>query len=77
MIQAFQDLEMAEGSANAALLAGGIWQALLTTAAGLVVALPAAAGAALLSARAEAATVEVEGIIGRLLAIAADGTDMT
>lgn len=72
MIQAFRDLEMAEGAANAALLAGGIWQALLTTAAGLVVALPAAAGAALLSARAETATNEIEAIIGRLLAATAD-----
>lgn len=72
MIQAFQDLEMAQGAANAALLAGGIWQALLTTAAGLIVALPAAAAAALLSSRAEVATAEVEGIIGTLLSIADD-----
>lgn len=70
MIQAFRDLELAEGAANAALLAGGIWQALLTTAAGLIVALPAAAGSALLSARAEAATGEVERAIGTLLAAA-------
>ncbi|MDA8586554.1 MotA/TolQ/ExbB proton channel family protein [Rhodobacteraceae bacterium] len=70
MIQAFRDLEMAEGAANAALLAGGIWQALLTTAAGLIVALPAAAGAALLAARAEAAVSEIEATIARILAIA-------
>ena len=68
MIQAFRDLEMAEGAANAALLAGGIWQALLTTAAGLIVALPAAAGAALLATRAEAAVSEVETTIARILA---------
>ncbi|MEM9319489.1 MAG: MotA/TolQ/ExbB proton channel family protein [Pseudomonadota bacterium] len=72
MIQAFRDLELAEGAANAALLAGGIWQALLTTAAGLIVALPAAAAAAMLSARAEAATAEVEAIIGSLLALGSD-----
>ena len=71
MIQAFRDLEMSGGAANASLLAGGIWQALLTTAAGLLVALPAAAGAAILAARAEAATAEVEGVIGRLLAVSA------
>ncbi len=75
MIQAFRSLEMAEGSANAALLAGGIWQALLTTAAGLIVALPAAAGAALLSSRAEAATTEIEGVIDELVLIAAENTD--
>jgi biopolymer transport protein ExbB len=70
MIQAFRDLEMAEGAANAALLAGGIWQALLTTAAGLIVALPAAAGAALLAARAEAVVSDIEAAIARVLAIA-------
>lgn len=67
MIQSFRELELAEGSANAALLAGGIWQALLTTAAGLVVAIPAAAAAALLSARAEAAARDVEQVIGAVL----------
>ncbi len=67
MIQSFRELELAEGSANAALLAGGIWQALLTTAAGLVVAIPAAAAAALLSARAEAAARDVEQAIGAVL----------
>ena len=70
MIQSFQDLELAEGAANAALLAGGIWQALLTTAAGLIVALPAAAAAALLSARAEAATSELETIINCFIGVA-------
>lgn len=67
MIQSFQELELAEGAANAALLAGGIWQALLTTAAGLIVAIPAAAGAALLSARAEAAAGDIEQAIGAVL----------
>ena len=45
MIQSFQQLAAAEGSANASVLAGGIWQALLTTAAGLLVAIPAAVAA--------------------------------
>ena len=69
MIESFQELELAGGSANAAVLAGGIWQALLTTAAGLLVAIPAAAGAALLSARVEAAAGDIEQAVGRLLAI--------
>lgn len=60
MIQSFRSLELAEGAANASILAGGIWQALLTTAAGLVVAIPALVGAALLSARADVAAAEVE-----------------
>jgi biopolymer transport protein ExbB len=41
MITAFQKLEAAAGQANPALLAGGIWEALLTTAAGLAIAIPA------------------------------------
>ncbi len=75
MIQAFRDLEMAEGAANAALLAGGIWQALLTTAAGLIVALPAAAAAALLSSRADAAVSEIETTIGGVLAAISGRSD--
>jgi biopolymer transport protein ExbB len=40
MIKAFSQIELHGGSVNASLLAGGIWEALLTTAAGLVVAIP-------------------------------------
>ena len=67
MIQSFQQLAAAEGSANASVLAGGIWQALLTTAAGLLVAIPAALGAGLLSARVESAAQMIESAAGRLL----------
>lgn len=65
MIQSFQELELAQGAANASVLAGGIWQALLTTAAGLVVAIPAAIGATLLTARVESATHMIEAAVGR------------
>lgn len=41
MIGAFQELQAAGGAADPATLAGGIWQALLTTAAGMAVAIPA------------------------------------
>lgn len=41
MIQAFQKLEAGGAKVDPALLSGGIWTALLTTAVGLVVALPA------------------------------------
>lgn len=67
MIQSFQALEMAQGAANASILAGGIWQALLTTAVGLLVAIPAAVGATLLSARAESAAQMIENSVGRLM----------
>ena len=41
MIQAFMRVEQAGGQAETAVLAGGIWEALLTTAFGLIVAIPA------------------------------------
>ncbi len=41
MISAFQALQNAGGSADPSVLAGGIWEALLTTAAGMAVAIPA------------------------------------
>lgn len=43
MIQAFMDIQSAKGDVDPALLAGGIWEALLTTAAGLIIAIPARA----------------------------------
>lgn len=69
MIRAFRELALAEGAANASILAAGIWQALLTTAAGLVVAIPAAIAAALLSSRVDAIGQAIEAAIGRLYAI--------
>jgi biopolymer transport protein ExbB len=69
MIVAFQTLALAEGSANAGMLAGGIWQALLTTAAGLLVAIPAAAASALIGTRIEAVAHSIEDAAGRLFAL--------
>jgi len=69
MIQSFQELEMAEGAANASVLAGGIWQALLTTAVGLLVAIPAAVGASLLGGRIESSAQMIESAVGELLLI--------
>ena len=43
MIEAFQQLENAGSRVDPAALSGGIWEALVTTAAGLVVAIPALA----------------------------------
>ncbi|MEM6487241.1 MAG: MotA/TolQ/ExbB proton channel family protein [Pseudomonadota bacterium] len=43
MIAAFQALQASGASADPATLAGGIWEALLTTAAGMAVAIPASA----------------------------------
>lgn len=70
MIRSFQDLALAEGAANASILAGGIWQALLTTAAGLIVAIPAAVASGLLAARVDRAAGTIEASVGRALAMA-------
>lgn len=43
MIKAFQQLEAAGNQVNPAILSGGIWEALLTTAVGLAVAIPTVA----------------------------------
>ena len=64
MIQSFQELELAQGAANASVLAGGIWQALLTTAVGLIVAIPAAIAATLLTARVDGAAHLIESSVG-------------
>jgi biopolymer transport protein ExbB len=69
MIQSFQDLAAAEGAANASVLADGIWEALLTTAAGLVVAIPAAVAATLFNVRIEKATQKIELAVGELIVI--------
>ena len=69
MIKSFQDLSAAQGSANASVLAGGIWEALITTAGGLVVAIPAAVAANLLTGRVETAALRIESAVGRLLAL--------
>lgn len=73
MIQAFQELALAEGAANASLLAAGIWQALLTTAAGLLVAIPAAIAASLLGERVDRAASEMETSVGQLIAAHTSG----
>src|SRR5690606_10699861 len=41
LVTAFRTVATVQGSPDASLLAGGIWQALLTTVAGLIVAIPA------------------------------------
>lgn len=64
MIGSFQALALAEGSANAATLADGIWVALLTTAAGLLVAIPAAVAASLFTVRVETVAQSAEAAVG-------------
>ena len=68
MIRSFQSLAEAEGAANASLLAGGIWEALLTTAAGLIVAIPAAIAAGLWADRVDRAAPQIEAAVGQFCA---------
>ncbi|KAA5607674.1 MotA/TolQ/ExbB proton channel family protein [Roseospira marina] len=72
LIQSLQGLEMAGGSANASVLAGGIWQALLTTAVGLLVAIPAAIAASLMAARVDHVGHGIEDSVARLMVAARD-----
>lgn len=66
MIEAFQKLEEAGSQVDPSLLSGGIWQALLTTAAGLIVAMPALAAWHAFDRRLESARVEANALIARL-----------
>jgi biopolymer transport protein ExbB len=53
MMKAFQVIQQMGGKVNAAVLAGGIWEAMMTTALGLAVALPTMVAHSYLSARVE------------------------
>lgn len=68
MIAAFQALQEAGGQTDAATLAGGIWEALLTTAAGMAVAIPAAAALTWFDSIADRLQAEMEGDATRIFA---------
>lgn len=71
MIGAFQALETAASTVDPSLLSGGIWVALLTTAAGLVVAIPATLAHGWFEGRLTRFADEAECLIGESLAQAA------
>jgi len=70
MIQAFMKIEQLGGNVNASVLAGGIWQALLTTAAGLSVAAPTFFVHSYLESSIRALVVELEENSSRLIEVA-------
>ena len=72
MIRVFRTL-MADGAADPAALAGGISEALLTTAAGLVAAIPALVFHRFLLRKVDELVVALEGQAGRLLNLVAPG----
>ncbi|MEZ5713833.1 MAG: MotA/TolQ/ExbB proton channel family protein [Paracoccaceae bacterium] len=67
MIAAFQTLQEAGSRADPAMLAGGIWEALLTTAAGMAVAIPAGVALAWFESVADRAQGDMEDALTRLL----------
>jgi biopolymer transport protein ExbB len=68
MINAFESWQAAGAEANSATLAGGIWQALTTTALGISVAIPAIVTSRLSEARVERFREQVSVIYTRFLA---------
>lgn len=66
MIEAFQALQGAGSQADPGVLAGGIWEALLTTAAGMGVAIPAAMASAWFDAVVERTRAEMEDTATRI-----------
>lgn len=66
MIAAFQALQEAGARADPSLLAGGIWEALLTTAAGMAVAIPASAALTWFESTIERLRADMEDICARI-----------
>lgn len=66
MIEAFRQLASAGATPDPALLSGGIWEALLTTAAGLIVAIPALSAHAWLEARIDRFREQLEDAVTRV-----------
>lgn len=70
MIEAFRGLEASAGlDKDSTALAGGIWEALLTTAVGLSIAIPFTAVHAWLETRLDNATAEVSDLLTRVMTI--------
>ena len=68
MIEAFRGLEVQSAQGDAGLLAGGIWEALLTTAVGLGIAIPMTAAHALLESRVQGISERLSDALERALA---------
>ena len=69
MIDAFRGLEVDVNQADAGVLAGGIWEALLTTAVGLGVAIPMTAAHALLEGRVQRIGEQLQDLLERALSL--------
>lgn len=69
MIVAFQTLQEAGARADPSALAGGIWEALLTTAAGMAVAIPAAVALSWFEGVIDRLRVDLEAAASRIVAV--------
>ncbi len=69
MISAFQQLEAAGNQVNPAILSGGIWEALLTTAVGLAVAIPVIIVLNWLERMVESVAHEMDSVITQLFTV--------
>lgn len=67
MVQLFAAMDAGGAQVQTSMLASGIWEALLTTAAGLIIAIPALAGYVWLTRRTDALRVVVDAAAGDLL----------
>lgn len=76
MIKAFQQLESAGSQVNPAILSGGIWEALLTTAVGLAVAIPVVALLNWLERRVDRLAIEMESLLNRFYGLELDAEAM-
>jgi biopolymer transport protein ExbB len=63
MIRAFMMIQKAGGQVDANMLAGGIWEALITTAAGLIVAIPIVFFHQLLESRVDTVAVDMQDVV--------------
>lgn len=70
MIAAFQQIENLGGNVNATVLAGGIWEALITTAFGLIVGIPALIGHNHLNSIVEEIAADIERAAAELITMA-------
>ncbi len=66
MIEAFQQLEAAGNQVNPSILSGGIWEALLTTAVGLTVAIPTIIVLNWLERKVDRLAAEMESVVTRV-----------
>ena len=75
MINAFKALQLAGSQVDPSILSGGIWQALLTTAAGLAVAIPAVMVFKWLERKVNQTTEDMEDIVTRLFTSSIPGIE--